>query len=75
MGKMKQLLEREDDMDTMGYWSKAFVVEAIERMEKGALSPDAKKYYSAVRQYFETLAGYHHDPRMADNQAFPTHPA
>jgi len=60
MGKMKQLLEQEDDMDTLGYWHKSFVIDVIERMEDKAISEDAKSYYGIVRQYFETLAGIHH---------------
>jgi hypothetical protein len=73
MGKMKQLLEMEDEMDNYGYWSKAFVIEAIDRMEKGAISADAKSYYSIVRQYFETLAGYHPELRVSNNKVFPAH--
>jgi hypothetical protein len=66
MGKMKQLLEREDEMDTFGYWSKPFVIEAIARMEGKALSEDARSYYGIVRQYFETLAGHYAEPRVKE---------
>jgi hypothetical protein len=75
MGKMKQLLEREDEMDNLGYWSKAFVIEAIGRMESRAISTDARSYYGVVRQYFETLAGNFPEPRMAHNPYVSTHPS
>lgn len=60
MGKMKQLLEQEDEMDALGYWHKSFVIDTIRRMENRSISSDAKSYYGIVRQYFETLAGTHH---------------
>lgn len=60
MGKMKQLLEQEDSMDALGYWHKSFVIDVLERMERNALSQDAKSYYGVVKDYFETLAGIHH---------------
>lgn len=75
MGKMKQLLEQEDEMDRLGYWSKAFVIETIERMENKAISRDAKSYYGIVRQYFETLAGNHVELRVSDYPKIPSHPS
>jgi hypothetical protein len=66
MGKMKQLLEREDEMDTFGYWSKPFVIEAIARMEGKAINENARFYYGVVRQYFETLAGHYAEPKVKD---------
>jgi hypothetical protein len=75
MGKMKQLLEREDEMDNLGYWSKAFVIEAIGRMESRAISTDARSYYGVVRQYFETLAGNHVELRMPDHPHISSHPS
>ena len=51
MGKMKQLLEQEDSMDALGYWHKSFVLDVLERMERNALSQDAKSYYGVVKDY------------------------
>lgn len=75
MGKMKQLLEKEDELDNIGYWSKAFVIETIARMERNAISEDARSYYGVVREYFETLAGNFPEPRMAYNPYISTHPS